>query len=294
MDINNIKAFTKLIEYGTISKTATKLFITQSALSKIINKLELDLGATLLNRTNKGVSLTKEGQIAYNYFKKLIDIDNEIRKEIKDFKDNVKKLKIVAVPSVANYSLPCVLYNLSDKFKNMKFPLLLKNSSSKIVSDIADGIVDIGFVSNCQNCEFWKIKYTKAYDENIILVASNKNKLSKVELSDLFKFKYIEYIGDDTINEAIEEVISNYSSFNIITQLESIEAIKKSVSQSNFLAFLPYSSVKTEIYRKELKAIEIKGINITKEIFIARRFENSKKHKEVIDYIEKFILDTIC
>ncbi|CAM3263300.1 LysR family transcriptional regulator [Streptobacillus felis] len=294
MDINNIKAFIKLIEFGTISKTASELFITQSALSKIINKLENELDTVLLIRTNKGVSLTKEGQIVYNYFKKILFIDGEIRKELKDIKENVKKLKIVAVPSVANYSLPCVLYNLNNKFENMKFPLFLKNSSSKIVSDIADGIVDIGFVSNCQNCEFWKIKYTKAYDENIILVASNENKINNVSLDELSKFNYIQYIGDDTINEAIEEVIPNYSDFNIITQLESIEAIKKSVSRSNFLAFLPYSAVKTELYRKELKSVEIINVNIIKEIFIARRFENNEKHKEVINYIEKFILDTIC
>lgn len=294
MELNNIGAFIKLIEYGTISKTAEKLFITQSALSKIINKIENELNTKLLVRTNKGVSLTKEGQIVYNYFKKLIEIEVELKKELKDLKEDIRKLKIVAMPSIADYALPCVLYNLSEKFEGIKFPLILKNSSSKIVSDIADGIVDIGFVSTCRNCEFWKIKYTKAYDENIILVTSIDNKIEKLKKEDLINYSFIEYIGDDSINEAIEFEIPNYSNFNIVSQLESIEAIKKSIIKSKSLAFLPYSAVKLEIYRKEIKYIEVENLNILKTVFIARRFENNEKHKEIISYIEKFIIDTIC
>lgn len=294
MDIKNFSDFIKLIEYGTISKTADELYITQSALSKIIAKIEDELKAQLLNRTNKGVSLTKEGQIAYNYFIKMLNMYAEMKKEIEDSKENIENLKIEALPSIANYSLPCTLYKLSKKYKDMKFPMSLKDSSAKIVSDISDEIADIGFVSTCKNCEFLKIKYTKAYEEKIVLIASSKNRISKIKKEDLKKYNLIQYTGDDTINDALEIYLDNYKELRFNMEFKSMESVKKSVSQSDALSFLPYSAIKSELYRKEVKSIEIEGIEIKKDIYIARRHINTEKKKNIIEFIEKFLLDTIC
>lgn len=294
MDIESIKAFIKLTEIGSISKCSESLFMSQPALSKIISKLEKEMGVILLNRTNKGINLTKEGCIVFEYFKKIVNLEKEMKKEIIDFEQNIQKLKIISLPSVANYSLPCTLHSLSKKFKNIKFPLILKNSSTKIVSDISEEIADIGFVSKCQSCDFLKIKHTKAYEDNILLVSSINFKKNEIDKSQLNSLEFISYIGDDSITETLKEKIGNYNLLNFVLELESIEAIKQSLIQSNMVAFLPYSAIKKELYRKELKSIKIKDLEIIKEIYIARRIKNSKDHTKIIEFIEKFIIDTIC
>ena len=64
MNINyeSYKIFYTVALYGSISKAASSLYISQPAITKSIQKLEQELGITLFNRGPKGVSLTEDRQ----------------------------------------------------------------------------------------------------------------------------------------------------------------------------------------------------------------------------------------
>ena len=51
----------------SFSKASQELFMTQSAVSQSISKLEMELGVTLFYRTPKGVTLTQEGEMLESY-----------------------------------------------------------------------------------------------------------------------------------------------------------------------------------------------------------------------------------
>lgn len=61
------KVFYYVAQYSNISKAAKAMFISQPAVSKSIKKLENLTGCTLFIRSSKGVSLTTEGEILFNY-----------------------------------------------------------------------------------------------------------------------------------------------------------------------------------------------------------------------------------
>lgn len=63
---DNIRTFTVLAETGSFTKAAEKLYMTHTAVIKQINLLEAQLNVKLINRTNRGVSLTVSGQSFYN------------------------------------------------------------------------------------------------------------------------------------------------------------------------------------------------------------------------------------
>lgn len=56
-----LKTFCTLVEVGHFTKTAEKLFMTQSGVSQHIKKLELQLDVALLNRDGKSFILTDSG-----------------------------------------------------------------------------------------------------------------------------------------------------------------------------------------------------------------------------------------
>jgi len=66
-----IEVFLTVAEQLNITASARKLFITQSAVSRWVQKLESSLGAPLFIRTNKGVKLTDEGRALYEEVKPL-------------------------------------------------------------------------------------------------------------------------------------------------------------------------------------------------------------------------------
>ena len=61
-DLKQLRAFTVLAESMHFGNAAVKLGITQSALSQSIRHLEEDVGAPLINRTNRTMALTPLGE----------------------------------------------------------------------------------------------------------------------------------------------------------------------------------------------------------------------------------------
>ena len=72
MNMNQLKYVLEVASSNSMREAATKLFITQPALSASIRELEEELGILIFNRTNKGISLTPEGREFIVYAKKSV------------------------------------------------------------------------------------------------------------------------------------------------------------------------------------------------------------------------------
>jgi len=71
MNIAQLKYVLETAASASMREAATKLFISQPALSASIRELEEELGILIFERTNKGISLTDEGREFLNYAKKV-------------------------------------------------------------------------------------------------------------------------------------------------------------------------------------------------------------------------------
>ena len=63
MDFKQLEAFVSVAKYGSFSKAARELFLTQPTISSHIQNLEKELDTVLFNRNNKYITLTKAGEI---------------------------------------------------------------------------------------------------------------------------------------------------------------------------------------------------------------------------------------
>lgn len=66
MNSNQIKCFFTVAENGSFSISATKLFLSQSTISKNISRLEKELGFELIDRSHKHIKLTSKGSYFYS------------------------------------------------------------------------------------------------------------------------------------------------------------------------------------------------------------------------------------
>ena len=67
VDYLGLEAFVAIAEYGSFQRAARALNLSQAALSHRLRKVEEDLGAALLTRTSREVSLTPTGQGLLGY-----------------------------------------------------------------------------------------------------------------------------------------------------------------------------------------------------------------------------------
>lgn len=70
---HNLTTFVHVVDCGSFTKAADKLFITPTAVMKQINSLEAHLNLKLIERTSQGVRLTPAGEVIYKDAKFLFD-----------------------------------------------------------------------------------------------------------------------------------------------------------------------------------------------------------------------------
>ena len=108
----------------SFSLTATKLFITQPAVSIQINLLEEYFGVKLLERKRgkKGEArLTEAGKALYSYAEQILKMASEAENIMADFKSlNQGLLKIATTRTVAKYYIPQMLTIFKDKYPRDK------------------------------------------------------------------------------------------------------------------------------------------------------------------------------
>ena len=101
MKDTTLLAFQKVAQMQSISAAARELYISAPSLKQCMDSLEKEVGFPVLKRTNKGVTLTKEGKMLYDVSKKILtDYQKLLQKCQKSYRETQKTLKIgVAMPS---------------------------------------------------------------------------------------------------------------------------------------------------------------------------------------------------
>ncbi|MCG9697871.1 LysR family transcriptional regulator [Shewanella sp. Isolate11] len=82
ISIKNLQYFLTLVESANFTKAAEKSFITQPTLSKIIQRLEDNLGEKLLHRNNQKVELTQAGQLLEQSAREIVGQWHRLQEEI--------------------------------------------------------------------------------------------------------------------------------------------------------------------------------------------------------------------
>ena len=61
MTLQQLRYVTTIANIGSISEAAKRLFVSQPSLTKAIKELEKEMGITIFDRTNKGITVSNEG-----------------------------------------------------------------------------------------------------------------------------------------------------------------------------------------------------------------------------------------
>lgn len=143
-----LKIFKTVAFYGSVSKAAQVLCVTQPSITKSIKKLEEQLNITLFVRDKKGVTLTDKGKDLYRYILDSINTLDNVELLIKNInEEDVGKLKIGAGDSVTKN----ILKDTITEYKKLHpgITIELHNSSSEqLYNDLRYGRLDLIFINS--------------------------------------------------------------------------------------------------------------------------------------------------
>ena len=179
VDLELYRVFYVVAKHKHMTKASEELHISQPAISQSIKKLEDQLGGTLFLRSNKGMGLTEEGKMFYEYVKGALELINNAENEFTSFKDLSKgEIKIGCSTTLTKLVLMNALKDFHLDYPNININIT-NDLTSNLINDLKLGKLDfiIFNESNIKetNLNLEKIKELKQgfiynpefYDDNI-------------------------------------------------------------------------------------------------------------------------------
>lgn len=129
LDLTALRSFAAVAEVGGVTRAATLLHLTQSAVSMQIKRLEEALGRGLFDRTGRGVALTADGEQLLGYARKMLALNDEAMARLTDqaFEGEI----VLGVPADIVYpAIPKVLQRFHADYPRMKVTLVSSYTST--------------------------------------------------------------------------------------------------------------------------------------------------------------------
>ena len=142
VDLELYRVFYTVAKYNHMTKASEELHISQPAISQSVKKLENQLGGVLFLRSNKGMELTEEGKMFYEYVKGALELINNAENEFTSFKDLSKgEIKIGCSTTLTKLVLMNTLKEFHLAYPNININIT-NDLTSNLIKDLKVGKLD--------------------------------------------------------------------------------------------------------------------------------------------------------
>ncbi len=275
MDFKQIEAFVHVVKHRSFSRAADAIFLTQPTISAHISSLEKELGIMLIDRSGKDVQPTQAGKPFYEHAVNLVNARDNAIFSLSKYNNTLKgKIEIAASTVPSQIILPKLIKEFTTKYKDISFSIT-QMDSIQVAEAITGKKFEIGIVGT--KIEGSKINCSHIVDDKLVLITPNMGKYidwheKSIPFNDLSKESFIIREGGSGTRHEFERIVTesglSKSSINIIAQMNSIEAIKQSVSMGLGVSIVSLLSVLDYLKCGMLKAFDIQGLDLSRAFYV--------------------------
>ena len=262
--------------------------MSQPSISLQIQNLECEYNTVLFDRTNKGVTLTKEGKIFYDHICAILDILSNFKEEISALtKDKRRLIHLGATSTIAEYVLPNILAFLFKTHPELDFKVKIANTES-ITQDVLDKKIHIGLtvgpVSQSKNLNvksFWE-------DELVVVLPYSHPWASRksITLNELPQERLVTREEGSGIRKVMEVVLKERGldpdQLNVKMELGSTQAIKQVVAAGLGITIMSSLTVNNESDRRLFKTLTIKDAPVYLPLSILTNAQTTQTKDESV------------
>ena len=144
MTLQQLRYVTAVAETGTITEAANRLYISQPSLTNAIHELEKEMNVVIFNRTNKGITLSKEGEDFLGYARQVLEQAAILEDRYKGSGGGKKQFCV----STQHYSFAVNAFvDLIQKYGQKEYDFSLRETQTyEIIEDVAKMKSEIGIL----------------------------------------------------------------------------------------------------------------------------------------------------
>lgn len=179
MDIRVLKYFVQVAKSRNFTRAAEQLYISQPALSKMIKKLEAELGVSLFDVRPSGVNLTDYGQELYRRALPLIAEFDSLTNFVEELQTTpTGKLRVGVTPMIATLFMVDIVTEFSRVWPEIELQIV-EDGSIALRRSLLEGELDLILCITGEQVP--GLRDTVLFEDEMVTVVSTENALAQYD-----------------------------------------------------------------------------------------------------------------
>ena len=273
MNLDYLITFRELVRLGSFSAVAKNLSISQPAVSFQVQKLESDLSAILIDRSQKKLKLTAAGRRLLDF---AYSVDNEHIKLINDLdklrKDVIGELNIAASTIPGEFLVPPLLGEFMSMHADTSAHVDIMDSIT-VIDSVKHGDYKMGFCGSTPPEKEGLSSFRIASDEIVLIAAANNPLASRAEVtleqlaSCVFISREVTSGTRQSLEQAMIESGLDFQRLKPRLVLSNTQAVVSAVEAGTGIAFVSSIGAKRSLITGAVKKIGIRGFKAKRDFF---------------------------
>lgn len=262
MDLRSLRYFVRVVDFGSLTRAAAHLHIAQPALTRHIQRLEEEFGATLLQRASRGVTVTDAGELLYRRGTELLRDAERLRDELLDHGGQPAGRVVLGITAAAcPIFAPPLLQRIRAQFPRISVKIS-EGFSSVLGAWLVNGEIDVAILSD-REIPHGLHATSIAQEELLFLSQPGRATAGWISIDELLATPLI---LTDGIQKRMEAMLS--SPVVVDMKLNSVEVIRHLVQSGLGVSVLPYSAARDEILSGALQAFRIGKDGMSRQLTV--------------------------
>ena len=177
INLKHANAIITIVQEGSITAAAKRLFVSQPALSQTIRQVEAELGSPIFRRDTHHIELTHAGQLYMDAVQQILKLDRNLHTQIEDTRDTVYGELRVGISTQRGLQLmPRVIPEFVKLYPHITVRLQ-EEGSDRLEHQVMDGLCDIAFITTVNRRD--RLQYVLIENEQLVLIAARTTRLAQ-------------------------------------------------------------------------------------------------------------------
>lgn len=268
MNLQQLVTFSTVISEGSMTAAAEKLYLTQPAVSQQIRNLEEEMGVSLLDRGSRHAKPTVQGQMLYDYAKRIIALTQQAQTAIQTMGEGVKgSLRIGTLNSLGLQLISPAVASFLKQNSKIAMALTYENAN-EIFKALTRGELDVAILPDVvaeMGADAKGFESRPLLKDEMWLVASGKDTSvpDEATVKDLVSKNYMRLTER---YEGFEKMLLKAQSSAGVKltpafETNNVGTLKRVIESGLGWGFLPSHSIRKQVRMGRLTVIDIPEVN---------------------------------
>jgi len=273
MDLWQLYVFSKVVEHRSFSKAGASVHLSQPTVSSHIKYLEELFQCRLVDRLPREVRPTRAGELLYRYTQRLLTLKAEMENAMAEFLGCITGALVLGGSTIPGaYVLPAIVGSFKQSHPDVELRLQIGDTAA-ILQGVVDGELELGVVG--ARAADPRLIQEKIMEDDLRLVVPAGHAWAARREVDLTELSGLPMIVREagsgtlrTVQQALENRGLDWSTFDIVAEMGSTEAIRQAVRAGLGVSILSVLAIADDLKHGALSALTITGLELGRSFYL--------------------------